>query len=328
MQDLYEALNAVYEDEQSENLSESNSGSALEQLKAEVTELAKETGLELYVSGAEEDGESADLFCTEMFDVAGTGQIMLLEYEGGEYDFDKDEIIAHLRTSGLIDDSFGDLEDEVKDYVEYNYIDEDSSIDSMIEEIAENCLYKDVEELTEEEREIIRKVLVDWFELDESCNLQEATQLDEAALRPTLDSIAIQIRSYLAKNKITTATHPVEVFPCYDLGLVKVVFKGTGVSYTVVPKKLDDKVTSVNRPVKVMTHYPTAIYNGAGSFVDPSTGSIIGDAYVAVARSGNKSDYSDDLSDLLIKSSDTMVDFSRFVKHIAKDSIKGNRIEK
>jgi len=166
------------------------------------------------------------------------------------------------------------------------------------------------------------------FKLAESQEIHETVQLDEAALKPTLDSIATQIRTYLARNKITTATHPVEVFPCYDLGLVKVVFKGTGVSYTVVPKKLDDKATTVNRPVKVMTHYPTAVYNGAGSFVDPATGAIIGDAYVAVTRGGSKSDYSDDLSDLLIKSSDTMIDFNRFVKHIAKDSIKGNRIEK
>ena len=158
--------------------------------------------------------------------------------------------------------------------------------------------------------------------------LVESVELDEAALRPTLDSIATQIRNYLSRNKITTATHPVDVFPCYDLGLVKVVFRGTGVSYTVVPKQFNDKSTTVTRPVKVMTHYPTASYNGAGSFVDPSTGNVIGDAYVAVSRASSKSDYSDELSDLLIKSSDTMVDFQRFVKHIAKDSIKGNRIEK
>lgn len=166
------------------------------------------------------------------------------------------------------------------------------------------------------------------FKLVESQELQAYVQLDEAALRPTLNSIASKVRAYLARNNITTATHPVDVFPCYDLGLVKVVFKGTGVSYTVVPKKLSDKATTVNRPVKVMSHYPTATYNGAGSFVDPTTGAVIGDAYVAVSRTGNKSDYSDELSDLLIKSSDTMVDFTRFVKHIAKDSIKGNRIEK
>lgn len=153
--------------------------------------------------------------------------------------------------------------------------------------------------------------------------LNEET-LNEVKLHSALDTIADYIRNYLSRNGVTTADHPVKVFPCYDLGLVKIVFEGTGVSYTAVPGKLDDKQITKNRPIKVIPNYPNATYNN-GVFIDPN-GTIIGDAYVSVPRNGNESDYSVELDDLLIKSSDTMKDFRSFVSHIGKDSIKGNRI--
>lgn len=157
--------------------------------------------------------------------------------------------------------------------------------------------------------------------------MTESANITEARLRPALDSIANNVRTYLARHGITTATHPVEVFPCYDLGLVKVIFKGTGVSYTLVPRELNPKSVSKIRPIRVASNYPAAIYNPANhKFVDPVTGTTIGDAYVAVNRLGAESDYSTDLNDLYIKSSDTMIDFNRFVKHIARDSINGNRV--
>lgn len=149
--------------------------------------------------------------------------------------------------------------------------------------------------------------------------------LKEATLRQALDSVAKQVRDFLARNNVDTATHPVQVFPVYDLGLVKVVFKGTGVSYTIVPEKFPDKPITRKAPVKVTTHYPTAVYRG-GMFYD-TAGSLIGDAYVSVATSGSKSDYSTELNNLIIKSSDTMVDFKAFVKHIGTDAVSGGRIE-
>lgn len=150
-------------------------------------------------------------------------------------------------------------------------------------------------------------------------------KLNEARLNSALDSITKQIKDFLNKNGVQNAEHPIEVFPSYDLGLVKVVFKGTGVSYTVVPGKLDDKSVTKSRPVKLLPTYGGATYRN-GAFYD-SSGKLIGDAYVSVLHNGSQSDYSTELDDLTIKSSDTMTDFISFVKHLSKDSVVGNRIQ-
>lgn len=162
------------------------------------------------------------------------------------------------------------------------------------------------------------------FKIVEKCKNINEKPLNEVKLNTALDYITDYIKKYLNRNHINHTQHPIEVFPVYELGLVKVVFKGTGVSYTIVPGKLDNKNIIRKRPIRLLPTYNGAIYKN-GCFYDTS-GNLIGDAYVSVDRKSSESDYSVDMNDLIIKSSDTMKDFRTFVHNLGTDAANGSRI--
>lgn len=86
-------------------------------LKAEVEKLAEKTGLTVYVSEPEQDGDNVDLWCSEIFDIEGTGLVDVIELsdDESEYVFDSDAIENHLVSVCLTDENEYDYDDDYSD---------------------------------------------------------------------------------------------------------------------------------------------------------------------------------------------------------------------
>lgn len=87
--------------DESKSIKEDISKTSFTELKDTVEELSELTGLTIYVSEPDEEDDSVELFCDEVFDIEGTGLIDVIEHSEYGYELDTETVLDYLTNIGL-----------------------------------------------------------------------------------------------------------------------------------------------------------------------------------------------------------------------------------